>query len=308
VARFPGATWRPINTLYLPNKALVVHNRMSVHISAGNGSPWGFFDQPQRASSQFFVYKTGAIEQFMDSEMQAEADLEGSDATHSVENEGLGDGPLTPEQVQSNARLFAWLREMHGIANQIATDSKVGESSHGLSWHRLGIDGNFPAAPSPLAGRTQRGGGMHYSTSRGKVCPGDAVVLQIPEIFTLSQSRSVDNPVTPPPVVVTPPPAGPVVIAPGVPAPPFPLPQSSYFGPKSGPTRSVSGFFSHREDLRRWQQRMADRGWAIDTDGLYGDQTGDVAKAFQREKHLFVDRLIGPETWGAAWTEPVTRA
>src|SRR5660398_278884 len=64
---FPGATWRPINTLYLPNKALVVHNRMSVHISAGNGSPWGFFDQPQRASSQFFVYKTGAIEQFMDS-------------------------------------------------------------------------------------------------------------------------------------------------------------------------------------------------------------------------------------------------
>lgn len=88
--------------------------------------------------------------------------------------------------------------------------------------------------------------------------------------------------------------------------PDFPLPNGSYFGPADGPRESVSGYYSHRDDLRRWQQRMADRGWAIDPDGLYGDQTGDVAEAFQREKGLTVDRKIGPQTWAAAWTAPVT--
>lgn len=88
--------------------------------------------------------------------------------------------------------------------------------------------------------------------------------------------------------------------------PPFPLPAGAYFGPKTGPRESVSGYFSHREDLKRWQQRMKDRGWNINPDGLYGDQTGDVAEAFQREKGLTVDRKIGPQTWAAAWIAPVT--
>jgi peptidoglycan hydrolase-like protein with peptidoglycan-binding domain len=93
---------------------------------------------------------------------------------------------------------------------------------------------------------------------------------------------------------------------PTAPAPAFPLPAGSYFGPRSGPAQSVSGYFSHRESLRAWQQRMKDRGWKIDPDGLYGDQTGDVAEAFQREKGLDADRKIGPQTWAAAWTAPVT--
>lgn len=89
-------------------------------------------------------------------------------------------------------------------------------------------------------------------------------------------------------------------------APAFPLPRGWYFGPKSGPKQSVSGYHGHREDLRRWQQRMKDRGWKINPDGLYGTQSGDIAAAFQREKGLKVDRKIGPETWAAAWTAPVT--
>lgn len=92
-------------------------------------------------------------------------------------------------------------------------------------------------------------------------------------------------------------------------APAFPLPAGSYFGPKN-PTsnkRSVSGYFGHREDLKRWQQRMRERGWAITADGLYGDQTRNVARSFQAEKRLTVDGLIGPATWAAAWTAPVTR-
>jgi peptidoglycan hydrolase-like protein with peptidoglycan-binding domain len=89
-------------------------------------------------------------------------------------------------------------------------------------------------------------------------------------------------------------------------APRFPLPKGYYFGPKTGPAYSVSGYYSHREDLKRWQRRMRDRGWVISVDGLYGKQTETVAKAFQAEKGLSVDGLIGARTWAAAWEEAVT--
>ena len=89
-------------------------------------------------------------------------------------------------------------------------------------------------------------------------------------------------------------------------APKFPLPKGYYFGPKSGPKSSVSGYYSHRSDLKRWQQRMKDRGWSITPDGLYGPRTATVARKFQAEKKLAVDSLIGKRTWDAAWEAPVT--
>lgn len=89
-------------------------------------------------------------------------------------------------------------------------------------------------------------------------------------------------------------------------APAFPLPKGSYFGPKSGPNSSVSGYYSHREHLRTWQKRMQKRGWTIKADGLYGPKTEKVTKQFQAEKGLSVDGLIGVDTWDAAWEEPVT--
>lgn len=89
-------------------------------------------------------------------------------------------------------------------------------------------------------------------------------------------------------------------------APKFPLPKGHYFGPKSGPVSSVSGYYSHRADLKKWQARMKKRGWRINPDGLYGPETKRVATAFQREKGLGVDGLIEIKTWRAAWTAEVT--
>lgn len=129
--------------------------------------------------------------QYVDTKYRANADLEGNDATISVETEGgvknANGEPWTQEQKKALAELYAWVRATHGIPNKIAQDAKIGASSHGLSSHRLGIDGNFPPAPSVLAGRLQLGGGMFYSRSRGKICPGDAKLRQLAEIFQLSQ-------------------------------------------------------------------------------------------------------------------------
>jgi len=51
---------------------------------------------------------------------------------------------------------------------------------------------------------------------------------------------------------------------------------------------------------------MGKRGWTITADGFYGNQTSSVTRQFQQEKGLSVDGLIGPQTWAAAWTAPVT--
>ena len=91
-------------------------------------------------------------------------------------------------------------------------------------------------------------------------------------------------------------------------APTYPLPTSHYYGPAEGPAQSHSGYYSQedRDNLADWQTRMEERGWTITADGYYGPETDGVATQFQQEKGLDVDGLIGPDTWGAAWTEPVT--
>lgn len=149
------------------------------------------------------------------------------------------------------------------------------------------------------APKAKRGWHSQFSSTS---CPGDALRnwgkagFPAPNVITTS------------PLVVTTPMSTPTLNAPD-----FPLDNgchshgtNAYFGPKSGPVRSVSGYFSHRDDLRHWQQRMKDRGWRISPDGLYGDETRRVATDFQREKGLAADGLIGHDTWQAAWTSQVT--
>lgn len=84
---------------------------------------------------------------------------------------------------------------------------------------------------------------------------------------------------------------------------PFPLKSGEAFGDSSHSGRTSS---RDRYWLRVWQARMRARGWTIGVDGLYGPQTRSVAVAFQQEKGLAVDGLIGVRTWNAAWSSPIT--
>lgn len=88
--------------------------------------------------------------------------------------------------------------------------------------------------------------------------------------------------------------------------PKFPLPAGWYFGPKSGPKYSVSGYAGYGAELERWQRKMKQRGWAIEVDGRYGPNTAKIVKQFQKEKRITVDGFIGKQTWEAAWSKPVT--
>lgn len=55
-----------------------------------------------------------------------------------------------------------------------------------------------------------------------------------------------------------------------------------------------------------WQAQMHRRGWTIAVDDIYGPQSERVCEAFQHEKGLADDGIVGPITWAAAWTAPIT--
>lgn len=79
--------------------------------------------------------------------------------------------------------------------------------------------------------------------------------------------------------------------------PPFPLSAGNFFG--------VGGVMSDH-GLNTWQRKMVSRGWSLSTNGVYDSSTHDAALAFQKEKGLVADSLIGVNTWTSAWTAPVT--
>jgi peptidoglycan hydrolase-like protein with peptidoglycan-binding domain len=60
-------------------------------------------------------------------------------------------------------------------------------------------------------------------------------------------------------------------------------------------------------DVNQWQAQMASRGWQVGVDGVYGPQSAAICKSFQSEKNIQpYDAVVGPKTWGACWTAPVT--
>lgn len=56
----------------------------------------------------------------------------------------------------------------------------------------------------------------------------------------------------------------------------------------------------------QWQTQMHARGWSIMIDDKYGNQSETICRQFQAEKGLQVDGIVGPITWDATWTAPVT--
>lgn len=103
----------------------------------------------------------------------------------------------------------------------------------------------------------------------------------------------------------------------------FPLPSGAYFGPKSGPNRSYSGFHNRsvggktdRQWIKEWATQLGRRGWSVGkgktwlsrsgNDGLWGNEYAALCKAFQRDQGLTVDGLAGKATWDAAFQNPIT--
>ncbi len=125
---------------------------------------------------------------------------------------------------------------------------------------------------------------MHFSLSPsegGKICRESFD----PALQEQANAKWAGQPVPPPP------PERPT----GVTAPPWPPEAGALENPTYGSPL-----------VRQWQEQMRARGWDISVDGDYGKGSEQVCRAFQREKQLDVDGVLGPHTWRCSWECPKT--
>ena len=186
MARYPGASWRPIARYQPGGKSFRPDfnpRRLVLHTAVSNATPsmFSFFNVDGRATPHFYVGRDGEVEQYIDTDHGSSAVLDGSPTCITVETwDGYGHtwaggapGPRwRDKQVESLARLAVWCHAEHGIPLKQLPSSKPG--TEGVGWHRQGIDGNFP--PGLLAGRVN--GGERWSLAQGKVCPTDTRIRQ----------------------------------------------------------------------------------------------------------------------------------
>lgn len=170
----PGVVWRPVvnhGGLMGPSQGLVVH------VQEGDGDVWGWFDSPAaRASSHWWVSKTGVLEQYVSADTVAWAEVAGNSGYHSVETEGEDNEPLTAAQVAAIARLYAWGAKAFGWPDQTCDHGGRGLTTHA----------HYPSGvPDPAWG--------------GHPCPGPLRAAALPAI--LEQAFAVPEPPVPPAVV-----------------------------------------------------------------------------------------------------------
>ncbi|WP_330174543.1 peptidoglycan-binding protein [Streptomyces sp. NBC_01498] len=158
MARFTGATWKPIPTNYTAGGQASVRG-VVIHIMDGTygGTDSWFRNPAAQASSHFGTSRAGQLCQWVDTANRAWAQSGGNRTWLSVENEGRGGDSLTDAQLTRCAEVLAWAHKIHGVPLQLTTDP----NGRGLGYHAMGGSA----------------WGGHPS------CPGSRVVAQLPEIL-----------------------------------------------------------------------------------------------------------------------------
>ena len=173
-----------------------VNNHTAVSDST---SLYSYFASPaaEGTGSHFYIRQDGTVEQYVDTKFKAAADYFGNPDTISIETwdgyitywvQGDPVPDYTLAQKLALLDLWEWILCTHPtIPRKLATDSKEGLSSHGISWHRLGV----PATASQLDAGVSQTGGILYSKSIGKVCPGDAKIATIKALFNILNGEPI---------------------------------------------------------------------------------------------------------------------
>ncbi|MFJ6483399.1 MULTISPECIES: peptidoglycan recognition protein family protein [unclassified Streptomyces] len=146
-AWMPDATRKPLSVNFTPG-GLREMRGLVLHVQEGENSLHDHFSDPAaRASAHFWVSQSGEIEQYVSAHDRAWAQGTGNPSWLSVETSGFASRPLTAQQVDSVARIYAWGMAQHGWPLEPASTPQ----GRGLGIHRMGgRDWGGHSCPGPL--------------------------------------------------------------------------------------------------------------------------------------------------------------
>ena len=273
MARYPKATWRPLpeqtgSNPAVPREPLITATQLILHSAVGAGSLFGYFERTGVVvESHLWVALDGTVEQYVDTERQADANYLANARAISVETADRGDPdeqPWTAEQMAALVNIAVWAHETHKVPLR-----------------------RCPAWDAPGLGHHTMFGAPGPWTPVNKSCPGHARIRQFDAIvdralLVARERASRDEPRTPPK------------------APEFELGRLLYL-PDRGQQlhgRDVRGVQLRLAELR---YRLPEFG----ADGWYGRESERAVLRFQRDHDLLRDGVVGKVTaraMGGKWT------
>lgn len=259
MTRIPGADWRPVRNYTMggvarPPRGMVLHTAVGTY----EGTIAWCNNPASSVSCYAVVAKDGRIAQLVDLDNKAWTQGRGNADWIGVEMEGNQE-PLTEPQLQTTARLYAWLVTTFNIPLE-KTDSPFGR---GLGWHGMG--------------GAEWGG--HFQ------CPGPAMVGQRDEI--LRRAAVILNRPSPAP---SPSPNGPWATL-------YQAAHDLGLRFANGTTMRRGDTGASVRDLQF--ALVAGANQSVTVDGQYGPQTELAVKNVQRFMHLTVDGVCGVNTRAA---------
>lgn len=244
--------------------------------SAKSTSLFGWFSNPKaQASSHWHVAFDGTVEEYVDPANVAWANGEGNARLLSVETQGSGYEEWTPEQVESIAQLIALSSKTFGFPIRAMQSSA--KSERGVGYHRLGV----PASKWGV-GKWLQPGGEKWSSTVGKICPGDKRIAQVDAV--VARAKQI---------------AGVPTYTPDAPKPkPVKPAKTTVLGPGSVGAK-VKNLQRGLNRAFPAYARAVTRGRMLADDGSYGPATEAWVREFQRRAGLVVDGIVGPLTIAA---------
>lgn len=270
-----GAAWRPLGPQTQPRMS--AHDIICLHTMVGSLAGTDNYFRANGyggTESHFGVGGDGTIYQWQDLDYTADANYQGSRRIISIETADIGPEfpkwntsdpqavPFwTPKQTEAIAKIIAYCCKLYMIPCVLIPDSKP--SRRGIGYHRQGVPGYMVE------------GGEQWSLARGKVCPGDNRISQIPTVIERAQQLLNVRPPTP-----------------TQPSPTIP-----------NPTRRTLREGMVGEDVRNLQAFFnrvfpSYPGTPIDLIPMrFGPITKRVVVEFQKRVGLIGDGIVGPDTY-----------
>lgn len=165
MARCPFAIWKPLpenaTADEIDPRVAILHTAVSQALSL-----YPYFVRPEiTVETHFYTRFDGVIEQYMDTERQADGNRDANEFSVSLENQDNAVNPIAPmteAQLRSDIKLFSWLSDVHPKIKRQRCDRWDGS---GYGYHSMW------GAPS------------HWTPVAGKTCPGAARIKQFEEIM-----------------------------------------------------------------------------------------------------------------------------